>query len=240
MHGFFVAHMPDQRLLQQLDEILLGQAHQQTVGGHRHGGVALGVRHQRFLAEAVAAGQLGQLFLPAICRCAGDDTAALVNGIEEVTVVTLAYDHVALVRRIGLHLYQQALDHRRWNLDKGLGLEHLGHPVLVVLGVDFSCLGAGGLVPGQENVKQPGIDPGNDNPGDRAGGQGAGLLVCNRVATDVRTGLDFSSHLAVTVDEVDLAVEQVDGLVVAITLAEQVATFLDFLDDDLLGDLCKA
>ena len=56
-----VAHPLQQRLVHELAEILLVEAHEHAVGQHGDGGVALGFGDQRFFAEGVADAELGEL-----------------------------------------------------------------------------------------------------------------------------------------------------------------------------------
>ena len=81
------------RLFNELDEIILGQTHQLTVGDHGHGGIALGVGDQGLFTEAVAAAQLRELDGRTAARRLARDLAA--PGLNDVVVVprpTLLHD----------------------------------------------------------------------------------------------------------------------------------------------------
>ncbi len=58
--GALVVDPLEQRFVQQLAEIVLRQPHQHAVGDHGHGGVALHIGDQRFLAEGIAHLELGE------------------------------------------------------------------------------------------------------------------------------------------------------------------------------------
>ena len=78
-----------QRLAQQLVEVRAVQAHDLAVGERGDGGVALRFRHQRFLAEGVAALQFGEHDLGAADH-APDLEAAGVDHVVVVAFVALA------------------------------------------------------------------------------------------------------------------------------------------------------
>ena len=50
------------------------------------------------------------------------------------------------------------------------------------------------------------------------------------------SGRDHTCHIPISIDEVDNPVQQVDGLVVPITLAEQIVASTDILDSQAARD----
>ncbi|MGB5716125.1 MAG: hypothetical protein WBN81_03425 [Gammaproteobacteria bacterium] len=58
------------------------------------------------------------------------------------------------------------------------------------------------------------------------------LLIGNGITVHVRTGLNLADDLAETVNQVDLALYQIDGLIVPVTFAEQVMTRQHLFNND--------
>ena len=224
--GLGVVQPAQHRLVEQRDEIGLGQAHQRTRAEHGHGGVAPVVRNQRLFAEAVARAQFGQLdTLAAALGDPGHQGPALLDRVEIVADIALRNHDLAGAYRHRLHAHEHHLDVGRRNPVEGLGLQNAGHPVGVAARgvlVEFLHLVSAGLVPGQHDVERVAVDPEN-----RAFGRGrrAGhprLGVGQWMARLAGRGLD-DARVGVAAADLDPSGDQVDVLVVRFAYAEQFA-----------------
>ena len=228
-----------QRFLEQLDEVALGQPHEHAVGEHGDRGIAAGIRDERLLAEGIPVTELGQFDLA--CpgrRTAGDHATAGADHIEIVALAALLDDDFAGLDGHGLHAHEQALDVGGGQAQKGLRLENAGHPVVVVLLVDLGHLVTGGLVPGQEDVEQAAVDPGNGAAGRGPCRDLARLLMRQRMTGKVGMRLDAADHF-LAVEQLNLAFQHIDRLAVTLARHEQIPARRHFFDLGLPGDLVE-
>ncbi len=91
-----VIHPLQQGLVQQCLKIIFAESHQRAFGGHGHGGIALRLRDQGLLAEAVARPQFGELDAFLVQRrLARHDAFAGHHDVEVIAFGALLDDDVA-------------------------------------------------------------------------------------------------------------------------------------------------
>src|SRR5215510_1184018 len=245
LHG----HALEQRLLEQLVEVVLREPEQRALGQHRHGGVALRVRDQRLLAERVAALELGEVH-----RYAADVSldAALprLEDVVEIASVPFADDDLATLRAHALEALQHLVDVRRRELRERAGLEvvdaehprqdrPIAHRQGAVLGrLRTRFLAGGELIPGEHDVEEVFVDADQLDIGDRLGGGERGLAT-DRVPR-LRSRADDDIRAAVAEDQGELALEEEHELAADALDAERVEGLAHPLDHAQLGELGEA
>ena len=231
------------RLLDELDEIVLGKAHELAIGDHGHGGVALGVRDQGFLTEAVAIFQLRELDGLAAGGCFARHLATpALNDVVVVARLSLLHHHTTGLELDRFHDRENALYIGRRNPREQFRLQHAGHPIAtaVLVHFDFADFEASrrgpGVIHGEKAIHHL---PGDAHHQQFAFGLGAHLTWLKLGERRLGIGaasLDSLQELAVGL-QFQLTVEEVIGVGIHVSLLENPLLFLEFEDLGLLDDL---
>ena len=169
---FLIGQIAQQGLLDQFDEIRLGQTHQGASGQHHHRCIAFGVRDQRLLSEGVAGAQQREFDRRlAGGNLAADLASAVLNDVVILADIPLAHDSLAALDLDRFETGEDTLDIRRRHPTEQLGLQHARHPVAVVLRFDLGdsdILHLADPVKREQFVQQIATDPQNIDVTDRA------------------------------------------------------------------------
>ena len=237
-----IIHRVETRLFDELDEIVLGKAHELAICGHGNGGVALGARDQSLLTEAVAIAQLRELDGFAAGGCFTCHLAASsLNDVVVVARVSLLHHDAASLELHRFHDCEDALNIGRWDPREQFRLQHARHPVATAVLVhfdfaDFETSRRGPrIVHGEKAIHHI---AGNAQHQQFTGGRGAHLarLELGERGLGIRTAtLEGLQQLAIGL-ELQLTVEEVIGVGIHVALLEDVLLFLELEDLGLLND----
>ncbi len=234
--GLLVFDPRDQRLLDDLIEIGLGQPHQRAGAQHRHGGVAQPPRDQRLFTEAFPLAELGELDLGALGATATrhHGTAGL-DDVEIVRLAPFAHDHVPRPHLDRLHGRDHSLDRHGGQPCERARSEEPAEPIGVVVAVDLGDLVVAALVRG-EDLEQVGVEAKQADLGlgprrDRTRASG------RERAARVLAAAAHRPHDLIVPQQRDLAADDEDAVVIALAALEDQPPGGHHLDRRLAGEL---
>ena len=216
-------HPGQHRRLEHGLEGVARQAHQHAALHHAHGGVARQVRQQRVFAKGVALAQVGHHLRGAV-EVLGHRGGAFAHHVEIVRGVAFAHHDLA---GLDVHRFEQLehlLDVAGGQARERLAAQQAEHPVVAAGAgaVMAVVLVAAELVPGDELLE---VAPVNAHHARLArhhlGGEAARHGVVERIAA-VRCAGHVGHAAAIGIVAAQLAVEQVDGVVVEVAGFEHV------------------
>ena len=217
--------------LDQLDEILFRQTCELAVRDHLHRRVALRIRHERFFAETRARPELRELDRLLVADAAQHLAAA---GLDRVVIIAgsaLLDDDVTRLELHGFERLEELLDVRRRYMGEQIRLQHVREPVARLRVVDFLDLDRGDATVGrrldaEQPIEQPAVDPQDFQARPRSRGHLARLQLCERMERCRLAAGHALDQLVVGV-QLDLTLDDVERMVVAIPLPEQMLLLPD-------------
>jgi hypothetical protein len=139
--SILVGDLVYQWVANQLNERLLVETHQDSVGSHRHRCVSRGAGYQGLLAEAIPGAELGKMHLaPAAGRLSRDVAITLFDDVVVTARVALPDDQLVRGRIHAFHAFEDTLDVLWRQVCEALRLQHADHPVRRLLPGDVAFL----------------------------------------------------------------------------------------------------